>query len=165
MANFSFDVVSDYDKSEINNVFDQTRREIQNRYDFKNTPAAIEWIGADKAGLKVLGNSDWQIEAVIDIIRKKLAVRGLDQKVLDLSSSPVSSNLVVTKEVLFKKGLGSEAAKKITTLIRQEHPKAKTQIQGEEIRVTSNNKDELQSVITLLRKQPYDFAIQFTNYR
>jgi len=76
MANFSFDAVSDYDKAEMNNVFDQTQREMSNRYDFKGTPAAIEWLNGDKTGLKITGSGDWQIDAILDIVRKKLAALG-----------------------------------------------------------------------------------------
>jgi uncharacterized protein YajQ (UPF0234 family) len=165
MANFSFDVVSDYDKAEMNNVFDQTEREISSRYDFKGTPAAIEWLNGDKTGLKVTGNGEWQIDAILDILRKKLAGRGQSQKVLDTSRETVESNLKATKEVTFKKGLDQEKAKKITALIRDKAPKAKTQIQGDLVRVTSASKDELQTVIQLLRSQDFDFPLEFTNYR
>ena len=79
MANFSFDIVCDYDKAEMNNVYDQTLREIDSRYDFKNTPAGIDWLG-DKTGIVVTGNSKWQIESILDIFRKKLAARGQSQK-------------------------------------------------------------------------------------
>lgn len=165
MANFSFDVVSDYDKAEMNNVFDQAQREIANRYDFKGTPAALEWLDGDKTGLKITGNGVWQIDAILDIVRKKLAARGLSQKVLDTTREPVESNLKAIKEVPFKQGLDQDKAKKITTVIRDRFPKVKTQIQGAEVRVTSNNKDELQAVIQLLRQQDFDFPLSFTNYR
>ena len=85
MANFSFDAVSEYDKAELNNVFDQVQREITARYDFKGTPAAIEWLNSDKTGFKVTGNGDWQIDAILDIVRKKLAARNQSQEVLDVS--------------------------------------------------------------------------------
>src|SRR3954453_22824780 len=105
MANFSFDAVSDYDKAEMNNVFDQVQREIVNRYDFKGTPAAVEWLNSDKTGLKIIGSGDWQIDAILDIVRKKLAARGQSQKVLDITREPVESNLKASKEVPFKQGL------------------------------------------------------------
>jgi len=165
MANFSFDIVSDYDIAEMNNVFDQTRREIANRYDFKNTPAQLDWLDGDKTGLKITGNSDWQIDAILDIVRKKLASRGQSQKVLDESKELVVSNLKSTKNVPFKKGLDQDKAKKITSLIRDKYPKVKSQIQGAEIRVTSPKKDELQAVMQLLKTQDFDFPISFTNYR
>ncbi len=164
MANFSFDIVSDYDKAEMNNVFDQVKREIDSRYDFKGTPASIEWLD-DKKGLKVIGNGEWQIDAILDIIRKKLAIRGQSQKVLDTSREPVESNLKTTKEVLFKQGLDQEKAKQLTKLIRESYPKAKTQIQGDMVRVTSGSKDDLQAVMQLLRGQDLDYPLNFTNFR
>ena len=165
MANFSFDIVSDYDKAEMNNVFDQAQREMANRYDFKGTPAEIEWVDADKTGLKVTGSGDWQIDAILDIVRKKLAARAQSQKVLDTSREPVVTNLKTTKEVPFKKGLNQDNAKKITDLIRDDYPKVKAQIQGDEVRVTSNSKDDLQAVMQLLKSQDFDFPLSFTNYR
>lgn len=165
MANFSFDIVCDYDKAELNNVFDQTKREMQSRYDFKNTPADIEWLNDDKTGFKITGNSDFQIDAILDIIRKKLATRGQSQKMLDTSKEAVVANLKTTKEVNFIKGLDQEKAKKITSLINTSGHKVKTQIQGQEVRVTSASKDELQSVMQLVKSQDYEFPIQFTNFR
>lgn len=165
MANFSFDIVSDYDKAEMNNVFDQTKREIESRYDFKGTPAEIEWLNTEKTGLKITGNGDWQIDAILDIIRKKLATRGQSQKSLDDSKESLTSNLKTTKEVPFKQGLDQEKAKKITSLIRDQYPKVKTQIQGTEVRATSSSKDDLQSVMQLLKSQDFDFPVSFTNFR
>ena len=164
MANFSFDIESDYDKAEMNNVFDQTQRELDSRYDFKGTPAVIEWLD-DKKGLKITGNGEWQIDAILDIVRKKLATRGQSQKVLDTSRELVESNLKTTKEVPFKQGLDQDKAKQLTKLIRDNYPKVKTQIQGEAVRVISSSKDDLQAVMQLLRAQDLDFPVGFTNYR
>lgn len=165
MGNFSFDIVSDYDKAEMNNVVEQAKKELGNRYDFKGTKADLDWLDGDKTGLKITGNSDYHIEAILDIVRKKLASRGLSQKVLDVSQEATVSNLKTTKEVLFKKGLSSENAKKITSLVRDKYPKVKPQIQGEEVRVTSAKKDELQAVMELLRGAEFDFPLDFTNFR
>lgn len=165
MANFSFDIVSDYDKSELNNVVDQSQREIANRYDLKGTKASLDWFDSDKTSLKITGDNDFHIDAILDIVRKKLATRGQSQKVLDVSKESTTSNLQVTKIVPLKKGLDQEKAKKITSLIREQLPKVKTQIQGDEVRVTSPKKDELQSVITLLKSQEFDYPLDFTNYR
>ncbi|MFI5275201.1 MAG: YajQ family cyclic di-GMP-binding protein [Candidatus Saccharimonadales bacterium] len=165
MANFTFDIVSEYDKAEMNNVFDQVQRELSSRYDFKGTPAAIEWLNGDKTGLKVTGNGDWQIDAILDIVRKKLAIRNQSQKVLDTSREPVTSNLKTTREVPFKQGLDQDKAKQITKLIRDEAPKVKSQIQGDAVRVMSNSKDELQNVMQLLRTHDFDYPVSFTNYR
>lgn len=164
MPSFSFDIVSDYDKAEMNNVFAGAEREIGNRYDFKGTPAAIEWL-SDKTGFKITGAGQWQCDAVLDIIRKKLAAREQSSKVLDLSKPPVESNLKTTWEIPFKSGLKQDDAKKITKLLRDEAPKAKVQIQGDAVRVTSSSKDELQKVITFLKGQDFDFPLQFINYR
>ena len=147
MGNFSFDIVSDYDKAEMNNVFDQTGREITARYDFKGTPAAIDWLNADKTGFKITGNSDYQIDAILDIVRKKLAAREQSQKVLDTTQEAVTSNMQTTKEVPFLQGLDQEIAKKITKLIRDELPKVKTQIQGAEVRVTSGARTNTSAIV------------------
>ncbi len=165
MPTFSFDAVSDYDKAEINNVFDQTQREITSRYDFKGTPAALEWINGDKTGFKVIGNGEWQIDAILDIIRKKLATRGISQKVLDVSKGVIESNLKASKEIPLKKGLDQEKAKQITKLLRDELPKLKPQIQGDAVRVVGTSKDDLQAAIQLLKSKDFDFPVSFTNYR
>lgn len=165
MANFSFDAVSEYDKAEINNVYDQVQREITARYDFKGTPASVDWLNNDKTGLKVTGSGEWQIDAILDIVRKKLASRSQSQKILDTSREITESNLQTTKEVPFKKGLDQEKAKKITKLLRDELPKVKTQIQGDAVRVTSNSKDNLQAAMQLINAQDYDFPISYNNFR
>jgi len=164
MPSFSFDIVSDFDKAEMNNVFAGTEREISNRYDFKGTPAAIEWM-KDKTGFKITGVGQWQCDAVLDIVRKKLATREQSAKVLDLSKTPVESNLKVTWEVPFKQGLSQDDAKQITKLLREQIPKAKTQIQGDAVRVTSASKDELQTVMGLLRATEFEFPLHFINFR
>lgn len=164
MATFSFDIVSEYDKAEMNNVFGQVEREIATRYDFKGSPAGIEWLG-DKKGIKVIGANEWQIEAVIDIVRKKLAAREVSSKVLDLSKPVNESNLKATQEIPFVEGLSQDKAKKITALIKEKTPKAKAQIQGEAVRVTSASKDELQAVMAVVKAADFDFITSFTNYR
>ena len=164
MANFSFDVVSDYDKAEINHVYMQAERELANRYDFKNTPAKLEWLG-DKTGFVATGNSDMQLEAIIDIVRRGLINRGVSTKVLDLSKDPTTSNLKMTKEIPFIAGLDGDKAKQITKTIRDAFPKVKPQIQGEAVRVTSSSKDDLQKVMQLLGDAEFGFPVSFTNYR
>ena len=164
MPSFSFDIVSEYDKAEMNNVFAGALREIANRYDFKGTPATIEWLG-DKTGFKLVGAGQWQCDAILDIIRKKLAAREQSAKVFDLSKTPIENNLKTTWEIPFKQGLSQDNAKQITKLLRDAAPKVKAQIQGDAVRVTSSSKDELQNVIALLGKQDFDFALQYTNYR
>jgi uncharacterized protein YajQ (UPF0234 family) len=164
MATFSFDIVSEYNKAEINNVFALVQKDISTRYDFKGTPAEIDWLG-NKDGFKVIGANEWQIDSIIDIIRKKLASRDQSSKVLDLSKTISESNFKASKEVPFVSGLDQEKAKKITKIFREAMPKLKAQIQGEAVRVISNSKDELQSAMQLIKSTDFDFPIGFTNYR
>jgi uncharacterized protein YajQ (UPF0234 family) len=164
-ATFSFDIISDYNLAEVINAVDQTQREMASRYDFKGTSASLEFRDGDKTGLKIVGDSQYHIDAILDILRKKCAQRGVSQKVLDTSGKPVVSNLKTTLDVPFKKGLDQEKAKKITSLLREQFPKAKAQIQGAEIRVTSPKKDELQAIMRVLEAQDFDFPLSFTNFR
>jgi uncharacterized protein YajQ (UPF0234 family) len=162
---FSFDIVSDYNLADIINAVDQAKRELSTRYDLKGTNASLEFSSNDKTGLTVIGDSQYAVDAILDMVRKKFGTRGISQKVLDTSKPAVVSNLKTTQEVPFKKGLDQEKAKKITSLIREHYPKLKAQIQGDEVRVTGTKKDELQAVITLLEQQDLDFPLNFTNYR
>lgn len=164
MATFSFDIVSDYDKAEMNNVFMQVEKEITGRYDFKGSSASIDWLG-DKKGFKLLGDSQWQVEAILDIVRKKLTSRNQSIKVLDLTKEVVESNLKATWELPFVSGLDQDKAKKITALLREQVPKVKAQIQGDAVRVTSGSKDDLQAAMRAVDTADYDFPVQYTNYR
>lgn len=164
MATFSFDTVSEYDKAEMNNVFALTQKEIINRYDFKGTPAEIDWMD-NKSGFKVIGANEWQIDSIIDIIRKKLASREQSSKVLDISKKINVSNLKTTKEIPFIAGLDQDKAKQITKLLRDNLSKIKTQIQGEAVRVSGASKNDLQDAMQLIRSQDFDFPVNFNNYR
>lgn len=164
MALFSFDIVSDYDKGEMNNVFDQAQREISARYDFKGSSANIDWIG-DKTGFKITGDTQFHLDAIIDIVRKKAATREVSQKTFDTSNEPEITNLRMYWSIPFRKGMDQEKAKKIANAIRTTYPKVKTQIQGEEVRVMSPKKDELQAVMQLIKGLDLDFPVSFTNYR
>ncbi len=164
MAQFSFDIESSYNKAEMNNVEQLVVREIASRYDFKGTPAAIEWL-PEKKGFKVIGSNEWQLDTVIDMIGKQLAKRDMTSKVLDLSGKVTEANLRAWKDVPFKDGLKQDDAKKITRVLKEKHPKAKAQIQGDIVRVSSTSKDELQAAMITLREQDFDFPLNFTNYR
>lgn len=164
MAQFSFDIVSSYDKAEMNNVFQQSQKEIASRYDFRGTSAGIDWL-ADKKGIKVTADSSWQLEQVVDLVGKKLAARDMTSKVLDLSGEVHESNMRAWKDVPFRDGLSQDNAKKITKLLKESHPKLKAQIQGEEVRVSGASKDELQAAMQTLRSADLDFPLLFTNYR
>src|ERR1700722_9183874 len=131
---FSFDVVSDFDAGEMTNAVDQAQRELGQRYDFKGTAASLEF-AEGKTGVQLEGDSRNQIDAIIDVLQGKLIRRGLSPKVLDLSSEAAESGTVVRRSLTFKKGLDQEKAKKLTKLVRDTYPKAKTQIQGDSVRV------------------------------
>ena len=164
MAQFSFDIESTYDKAEMNNVEQLVTREIANRYDFKGTPAAIEWL-PDKKGFKVIGSNEWQVESIVDLIGKQLAKRDMTSKVLDTTNRVSESNMRAWKDVPFRDGLAQDNAKKITRLLKESHPKVKAQIQGESVRCMSASKDELQEVMDAVRAADFDFPVTFTNYR
>lgn len=161
---FSFDVVSDFDAGEMTNAVDQAQRELSQRYDFKGTAAKLEFADA-KSGVQAEGDSRNQIDAIIDVLQTKLIRRGISVKVLDLSSEAVESGVIVKRNVAFKKGLDQEKAKKLSKLIRDAYPKAKAQIQGDTVRVSSSSKDDLQGIMTLLKAQELDFPLEFQNYR
>lgn len=164
MAQFSFDILSSYDKAEMNNVYGQAEKEIASRYDFRGTSAKIEWL-SDKKGIKVTADSAWQLEQVIDLFRKKLAARDQTSKVLQLDGEVHEANMRAWQDIPFRDGLSQDNAKRITKLLKEHHPKLKTQIQGDEVRVTGASKDELQTAMQTLRSEDFDFPLLFTNYR
>jgi uncharacterized protein YajQ (UPF0234 family) len=163
MADSSFDIVSKIDRQEVDNALGQTAREIATRFDFKGTGATIEWSG-DEA-IEISASADDRARAVLDVFQQKLIKREVSLKVLD-ASEPRQSGRESKISVTLKEGISSENAKKISKLIRDEGPKGvKAQIQGDELRVSSKKRDDLQAVQALVRGQDYDFAVQFTNYR
>lgn len=164
MAQFSFDIESTFDKAEMNNVHQAVLREIANRFDFKGTPADVEWL-ADKKGFKVIGADEYQVGTIIDMVGRVLAKRGMTSKVLDLAGAHNAANLRAWQDVPFKDGLSQDNAKQITKLLKEHHPKIKAQIQGDAVRCTSNSKDELQAAMQTLRGADFDFPLSFTNYR
>lgn len=164
MGTFSFDIESTYDIGEMNNVYDQTQRELSTRYDLKGTHAQLEWLD-DKKGLKIYGDNQYHLDAIMDTLRKKAGTRGVSQKTFDISKTPETTNLRMIWEVPFKNGLKQDDAKKITKLLRDELPKVKAQIQGEGIRVMSAKKDELQSAMQLVRSADLEFPVNFTNFK
>jgi hypothetical protein len=161
----SFDVVSDYDVAKVTNAVESSQREITSRYDFKGTKASLEFTDGSKAGVTITGDNQFHLDSIIDMLRKKLATSGVSQKILDVSADPTESNMQVKWLIPFRKGLDQDKAKQVTKLIRDHYPKVKPQVQGEEIRVSSAKRDELQGVITLLKEADFDFPLDFTNYR
>ena len=163
MADSSFDIVSKIDRQEVDNALSQAARELAQRYDFKGTGAEIKWSG-DQA-VEISANAEERAKAVLDVFKEKLIKRNQSLKILD-AGEPRPSGRVSKISIALKEGITSEDAKKITKLIRDEGPKGvKAQIQGDELRVSSKKRDDLQAVISLVKGQDYDFAVQFTNYR
>ena len=163
MADSSFDIVSKLDRQEVDNALGQTAREVATRFDFKGTGAKIEWSG--DTGVEIEASADDRATAVLDVFKDKLIKRNQSLKILD-AGEPRQSGQVSKISITLKEGITSEDAKKISKLIRDEGPKGvKAQIQGDELRVSSKKRDDLQAVQALVRSQDLDFAVQFTNYR
>jgi uncharacterized protein YajQ (UPF0234 family) len=163
MADSSFDIVSKIDRQEADNALNQAAKEISTRYDFKNTGADIKWSG--EWGIEITANADERALAILDVFKDKLIKRGISLKTLE-DGEPRQSGKDVKINSTFTEGISQEQAKKVSKLIRDEGPKGvKVQIQGDELRVTSKKRDELQEVIALLKSADLDFAVQFTNYR
>jgi hypothetical protein len=163
MADSSFDIVSKIDRQEVDNALSQAAREISQRYDFKGTGAEIKWSG--EKGIEISANADDRATAVLDVFKEKLVKRQQSLKIID-AGEPRQSGRESKISVTLKEGITSEDAKKIGKLIRDDGPKGvKVQVQGDELRVTSKKRDDLQAVIALVKQQDYDFAVQFTNYR
>ena len=163
MADSSFDIVSKIDRQEVDNALGQTAREIATRFDFKGTGATIEWKGEE--AIEISASADDRATAVLDVFKQKLIKRNQSLKILD-ASEPRQSGQESKIAIALKEGITSEDAKKIGKLIRDEGPNgAKSQIQGDELRVSSKKRDALQEVIALVKAQDYEFAVQFTNYR
>jgi cyclic-di-GMP-binding protein len=163
MADSSFDIVSKIDRQEVDNALSQAARELAQRYDFKGTGAEIKWSG--EQAIEISANADDRANAVLDVFKEKLIKRQQSLKILD-ASEPRQSGRESKITVNLKEGISSEDAKKVGKLIRDEGPKGvKVQVQGDELRVSSKKRDDLQEVIALVKGQDYDFAVQFTNYR
>jgi len=164
MADSSFDIVSKADRQEVDNALNQAAKEVSQRYDFRNVGASIAWSGDS---IVMVANSAERVLAILDVFETKLVKRGISLKALDTGDKePKASGKEYRLAATLKEGLSSENAKKITKIIRDEGPKAvKTQITGDEVRVTSKSRDDLQAVIALLKGSDLDVALQFTNYR
>jgi cyclic-di-GMP-binding protein len=161
-AESSFDVVSKVDRQEVDNAVNQAAKEVRQRFDFKNTDASIRWSGES---IEMEANSEERVKAVLDVFQTKLVKRGVSLKALE-PGEPRASGKLYKIVAGMKQGISTENAKKVAKLIRDEGPKGvKTQIQGDELRVSSKSKNDLQAVQSLIKGQDYDFAVQFTNYR
>ncbi|MEU3652265.1 YajQ family cyclic di-GMP-binding protein [Streptomyces sp. NPDC032161] len=162
MADSSFDIVSKVERQEVDNALNQAAKEISQRYDFKGTDASIAW-----SGEKILmsANGEERVKAILDIFQSKLIKRGISLKALDAGEPQLSGKeYKITASI--QEGISQENAKKVAKIIRDEGPKGvKAQVQGDELRVSSKSRDDLQAVQALLKGKDLDFAIQFANYR
>ena len=162
MADSSFDVVSKVDKMEADNAVNQAQKEIAQRYDFKGVGASIEWSG-EKLLLKA--SAEERVKAVLEVLESKMIKRGIGIRSLD-TGEPYPSGKEFRIDVALKNGISSDDAKKIAKVIRDEGPKSiKSQIQGDELRVQSKSRDDLQATMALLKSKDLDVALQFVNFR
>ncbi|NHC15211.1 YajQ family cyclic di-GMP-binding protein [Motilibacter deserti] len=162
MADSSFDIVSKVDRQEVDNALNQTAKELSQRFDFKGTGASIAWSGERIA---FSAGSEERLKAALDVFKEKLIKRGISLKAID-AGEPQASGKEYKLTADLKQGIGQEDAKKLGKIIRDEGPKGvKAQIQGEELRVSSKSRDDLQEVIALLKGKDLDIALQFVNYR
>lgn len=161
-STYSFDIVSDFDYQELVNTIDQTIREIQSRYDLKDTKTTVE---LGKEEITVNTDSEFTLNAVHTILQTKAAKRNLSLKIFDYGKVESASGNRVRQEIKLKKGISQEIAKQITKLIRDEFKKLQAAIQGDAVRVSAKSKDDLQLVIQRLKQEDFPVDLQFTNYR
>ena len=159
----SFDIVSKINHQEVDNALNQATKEISTRFDFRGVGASLTWSGDHAVEIKA--NSEERAMAVLDVFKDKLVKRQVSLKILD-AGEPKLSGKEYRLSVALKEGISQEDAKKLGKIIRDEFPKGvRAQVQGEELRVSAKKKDDLQDVISLLKSQEFDFALQFVNYR
>ncbi len=161
----SFDVVSEFDRQELVNAVDQVKRDLNSRFDLKNSNSTVD-LDSDKS-ITITTNDDMKLKNIYDILQSKLVKRGISIKILDPQNIENALGGNVRQVVNLKKGLTQELAKKIVADIKDSKLKVQASIQGEQVRVTGKSKDDLQEVIQILRKNEdkYDVPLQFTNYR
>ena len=162
MADSTFDIVSKVDTMEAENAVNQAQKEIAQRYDFKGVGASVEWSG-EKLMLKA--SAEERVKAVLEVLEAKMIKRGITLRSLD-AGEPYASGKEYRIEVGLKNGISSEDAEKVSKIIRDEGPKTvKSQIQGDELRVSSKSRDDLQATMALLKGKDLDVALQFVNFR
>lgn len=164
-SNASFDVTTGVDLQEVDNAVNQAQKEIAQRYDFKGSKATIEFARAD-ARLVLVADSEFQMRALFDVVQAKLIKRGVSVKNLDIGEIKQAGGDTVRREITLKTALDSETAKKVAAAIKDAKlKKVQAAIQGDQVRVTSPSKDELQAAIALLRAGDFGVELKFGNYR
>ncbi|MDH5737078.1 MAG: YajQ family cyclic di-GMP-binding protein [Gammaproteobacteria bacterium] len=157
----TFDVVSEVDLHEVSNAVDQTRREVESRFDFRGIDARVA-LNDDE--VKLTAQSDFQVDQLLDILRTKLAKRGVDIGILEVGEAEPSGK-TVSRTVKIRQGIDSLLAKKIVKMIKDEKLKVQAAIQGEKIRVSGKKRDDLQAAIAFLKDSDIDMPLQFNNFR
>ena len=158
----SFDIVSQFDEQELINAIDQTRREVQTRYDLKDTKTEL---AHSKENITILTDSSLTLKSVRDILESKAVRRNLSLKIFKPGKEENAAGNKVRQVIELQQGLSPELAKEISKHIRDTYPKVRPQIQGDAVRVTAKSRDELQAVIALLKQKDYPVALQYINYR
>jgi hypothetical protein len=161
-SEYSFDIVSKVDLQEVNNAVQQALREIDTRFDFKGSRSDIKLEGES---LIVSSDDEYKLKSVIDILQSKMVKRGVPIRNLIFGKIEPASGGTVRQTIRLKMGIDQEQAKKINVLIRDSKLKVKSQIQGDQIRVTGKSKDDLQAVIAMLKGADLPLELQFVNYR
>jgi uncharacterized protein YajQ (UPF0234 family) len=159
---YSFDVVSDFDSQELLNAVDQVRREVGQRYDLKDSNTEID---LQEASIEITTASDMTLEAVVDVLRQKATKRDISLKIFDLQPPEAVGGNRVKQLIKLRKGLSQELAKQLSKKVRDELKKVTVSIQGDSLRITGKNKDDLQGAIQLLRGEDLEVPLQFENYR
>jgi uncharacterized protein YajQ (UPF0234 family) len=162
MADFSFDVVSNVDLQELTNSVNQASKEINQRYDFKNSKSEIV---LSKDELKITTEDEYKLSAVIDILQNKMIKRGVPIKNLDYGKVEPATGGMVRQQITIKQGIETEIAKKITKAVKDSKLKVQTQITGDSVRISGKSKDALQEAMQLIKELNVDLELQFTNYR
>lgn len=162
MAQFSFDVVSEVNQQELTNAIDQARREITQRFDFKNTGTEIK-LESDK--IEVRSNSEGRVQAAVDVIKEKMVRRDVSLKALQPGRIEPAASGTFRQELALVHGITDEKARTINKFIKGLGTKAQSQVQGEQLRITSKSKDELQKVMQAVKDEDFGIPLQFTNYR
>ncbi len=158
----SFDIVSQFDEQELVNAIDQTRRDVQTRYDLKDTKTEI---AHNKDNITIVTDSTLTLKSVRDLLETKAVRRNLSLKIFKPGKEENAAGSRVRQVIELQQGLSPELAKEISKFIRDNHPKVKTQIQGEAVRVTAKSRDELQGIIASLKQKDYPVPLQYINYR
>jgi len=157
----SFDVVSDFDAHEASNAIDQSNREVTPRFDFKGTGSKYE---LDGQVISLTSQSDFQLQQMLDILRQKLAKRGIDIACLD-EKEPEFSGSEARQQVILRKGIDSDLARKLVKMVKGSKLKVQAAIQGDQLRISGKKRDDLQAVITLLKNADVELPLQYENFR